>query len=105
LVKSGTNHHGFRQLVTQGFLEGGIDPGNPSKQGTPSPSVLERLGLVTEKRRIEGVVTSVLEGEKKPGEEVYDHGFYWEVLEYIGPGKPSGPLGLSTCMYKAQRFE
>ncbi|RDJ94094.1 hypothetical protein B4Q13_17225 [Lacticaseibacillus rhamnosus] len=92
----------FRQLVLRGFLEGGIDPGDPSRQGTPSPSVLERLGLVTEKRRIEAVVTSL--DEKKRGDEVYDHGTYWEVLEYIGPGKPVGPQGHRSYTYRAQRF-
>jgi hypothetical protein len=103
LVESDTDQQRFRQLVMRGFLEGGIDPGNPSKQGTPSPSVLERLGLVTEKRRIEAVVTSV--EEKKPGGEVYDHGALWEVVEYIGPGEPCGPQQRPTYTYRAKRFE
>jgi hypothetical protein len=103
LVESDTDRQSFRQLVMRGFLEGGIDPENPSKQGSPSPSVLERLGLVTEKRRIEAVVTSV--EEKKPGDEVYDHGVFWEVVEYIGPGEPWGPQQRQTYTYKAHRFE
>jgi hypothetical protein len=57
---------------------------------------------VTEKRRIEAVVTSL--DEKKPGEEVYDHQAFWEVLQYIGPGKPCGPQERRTYTYKAQRF-
>jgi hypothetical protein len=102
-VESDTDQQRFRQLVMRGLLEGGIDPGNPSKQGSPSPSVLERLGLVTEKRRIEAVVTSL--EEKKPGGEVYDHGVVWEVVEYIGPGEPYGTQQRPTYTYRAKRFE
>jgi hypothetical protein len=103
LMGSGGDQESFRHRVIQGFREAGIDPRDPSVQGAASPSVVESLGLVTTKERIETVVTST--EDTAPGRYVWDSGHDWEVIEYLGPGKPFGPRDLPTYVYRVFRYQ
>jgi hypothetical protein len=103
LAEAGTDQDRFHHLVIQGFVQAGISPTSPSEQGTPSPSVLERLGLVTEKPRIDAEITST--EEKTAGEEVFHGGNFWVVIKCLGTGEPYGPRKLTTYVYQAFRYE